>query len=210
MATQTGGVSGLAKKIGKQIALSGNIRAILMGLKGIAFTDLEAILKTYITFEASRIKSAAGKGVRLGSIMLHEVITEMALAFDLDWLFRSYIDFAIKMGINPGFETRNFAYLVAKFQKWNVGLDDVVIATSLNKIGFQMNPSKEDCERALEAASGCNIIAMSILAAGYLKLPEAVDYIAALPNVKGIVVGVSKELHARESFRILRQRFPVA
>jgi hypothetical protein len=210
MATQTGGVSGLAKKIGKQIVMTGNIRAILMGLKGIAFTDLEAILKTYIIFEVSRIKSAAGKKTRLSSILLHEVITEMALAFDLDRLLKAYIDFVTKMGITPGFETRNFAYLINKFEKWDVNLDHVIIVTPLNKIGFQMNPSKEECEKALRVASGCNVIAMSILAAGYLGLPDAVDYIATLPNIRGIVVGVSKEKHALESFRILRQRFPLA
>jgi hypothetical protein len=47
---------------------------------------------------------------------------------------------------------------------------------------------------------------MSILAAGYLKPPEAIKYIGSLPNLVGVVVGVSKEQHARETFKLLKER----
>ena len=46
---------------------------------------------------------------------------------------------------------------------------------------------------------------MSILAAGYLKPAEAIDYVRGLPNAEGIVVGVSNEQQARETFRLLRK-----
>jgi hypothetical protein len=46
---------------------------------------------------------------------------------------------------------------------------------------------------------------MSILAAGYLKLPEAVEYIGGLSNLKRVVVGVSEERHACETFRLLQK-----
>lgn len=204
MATQTGGVSGLAKKIGKQIALSGNVRGILMGLKGIAFTDLGALLKTYVTYEVSRIKSAAGNEARLNSILLHEVVTEMALAYGLDWLFKGYIDFMINMGINPGFETRNFAFLVRKFKEWHIDFRDCVIATPFNKAGFQMNPSKTACEEALGSIADSKVVAMSVLAAGYIKPVDAFEYLRSLSNISGVVVGVSKESQARETFGLIR------
>jgi len=47
---------------------------------------------------------------------------------------------------------------------------------------------------------------MSILAAGYLKPPQAIRYIHSLSNLKGVVVGVSKEHHARETFKLLKER----
>ena len=112
-----------------------------------------------------------------------------------------------QMGPKPGFETRNFAYLSKKFTEWDIDFDDVIIVSSFNRVGFQMCPSKIECEKALEDILGAQVIAMSILAAGYLKLPEAVDYIDELPNISGVVVGVSKEKHARETFRLLRKRF---
>jgi hypothetical protein len=96
--------------------------------------------------------------------------------------------------------------LVKKLREWDIGLEDVVIAAPFNKVGFQMVPSKEECEKALAGLPKPNVLAISILAAGYLKPEEAVDYIAGLPNIKGVAVGVSKERHANETFKLLRDR----
>jgi hypothetical protein len=49
-----------------------------------------------------------------------------------------------------------------------------------------------------------NVIAMSVLAAGYLRIPEAREYVRSLPNVKGVVVGVSKEEHASKTFKLFK------
>jgi len=206
MATQKGGVLGLGKKVAKDIVFSGNVRAAALGIKGIVLTDIAAILKTYVLYEVSRIKSSAGKNVRLNSILLHEIVTEMVLALDMDWLVRAYIDFMRKLNMSPGFETRNFPYLVNKFKEWNIAFKGLTIATAFNKVGFQMNPSKEECEKALVDAEGANVIGMSILAAGYLKPLEAIDYLKFLRNLNGVVIGVSKEHHARETFRLVRER----
>jgi hypothetical protein len=109
--------------------------------------------------------------------------------------------------LTPGFNTGNFALFVKRFREWNMNLEDVVIAAPFNKVGFQMGPSREECEKALAEVPKPNVLAISILAAGYLKPPEAIDYIAHLPNVKGVAVGVSKEKHANETFKLLRGKF---
>jgi hypothetical protein len=67
-----------------------------------------------------------------------------------------------------------------------------------------MNPTREDCEEALKSLSEPVLIAISIFAAGYLKPSEAISYLASLPNIKGVAVGVSKEIHAQETFRLLK------
>lgn len=206
LATQIG-TPGLAKKFAKQIVVSGNVRAIATGLKGVIRTDPMALLKTYLIYEISRIKSSsAGKQANLGSVLLHEIITDMALALNLDWLFKSYVNFMLDLGIKPGFNTRNFAYLVNKFREWRIGFRDVIIVTPFNRVGFQMNPSKTECEKALASLAETSVIAISILAAGYVKPLEAIKYIASLPNIKGVAVGVSKEQHARETFKLLKGR----
>jgi hypothetical protein len=203
LATQIGGIPGLIKKLTKQIVISGNVRAIATGLKGVIRTDPVALMKTYLIYEISRIKSSAGKQANLDSVLLHEIITDMALALDLDWLFKSYVDSISRLGIKPGFETRNFTYLVNKFREWSINFDKILIATPFNKVGFQMNPSGAECEKALANIPEPNVIAMSILAAGYLNPPEAMKYVRNLPNLVGVVVGVSKEQHALETFRLL-------
>ena len=157
-------------------------------------------------YEVSRINSAAGEKFTLESVMLHEVVTEMILALNLDWLAKSYVKYSLNLGVKPGFETRNFAYLIQKFKEWDIDLDKIVVTSAFNDVGFQMNPSKEACQEALSSASESNVIAMSILASGYLKLPEAVEYIQSLPNIKGVVVGVSKEQQAFETFKFLGEK----
>ena len=201
LANRLGGISGLARNVAKQIALSGNVSAMALGLKGLITMDPVTLMKTYLKYEVSRIRSSAGEAGLLDSVFLHEVITDMSLALELRWLFESYIKFMLRLGIRPGFETRNFAYLVRKFKEWDLDFDKLVIASPFNKIGFQMNPSKEDCEEALATLSKPTVVAMSILAAGYFRPSEAMDYLLDLPNLAGVVVGVSNERQAVETFR---------
>ena len=56
-----------------------------------------------------------------------------------------------------------------------------------------MCPSQGECEEALERASEAEVIAMSVLAAGYLKPVDAIGYLANLDGLSGLVIGVSKE-----------------
>ncbi|MGB9854643.1 MAG: hypothetical protein ACPLRY_07580 [Candidatus Bathyarchaeales archaeon] len=201
-----GGVPGLAKKLVKEIVFSGNLSAASSGLNGVLRSDLASLVKTYLLYEVSRVRRSAGGNARLESVFLHQLLTDLCLGLGLEWVFKFYTEFLLKAGIVPGFNTGNFAFLVEKFKEWDISLEDVVIATPFNKVGFQMVPLKEECERALASLSKPNVLAISILAAGYLKPEEAVDYIAGLPNIKGVAVGVSKERHAIETFKLLKAK----
>jgi hypothetical protein len=206
LATRVGTI-GLAKKVAGRILTSGGLAGIRYGLGGVVGMNLEALMKTYLTYEISRVKSSLDKRYSLTSVLLHEVITDTIIALDLDDLAKSYISFISKLKIKPGFETRNFQYLVRKFKEWDIDFSAIELVSSFNNVGFQMNPSKTECEKALEEIPQCEVIAMSILAAGYVKLPEAMEYIKDLPNLKGVVVGVSKEHHAKETFDFIKNHF---
>ena len=206
LANELGGISGLTWKIAKEIVTSWNLRAVGMGLKGIIREDPTSLMRAYLTYEISRIKSSAGKQANLTSVLLHQAITDMVLALKLDWLFKSYIDFMLRLGIVPGFNTGNLAYLVDQFREWDIDLHNILIAAPFNKVAFQMNPSRGEYEKALADMPAPIVIAISILAAGYLKPLEAISYIATLPNIKGVAVGVSKESHASETFKLLQEK----
>jgi hypothetical protein len=209
VATQTG-TPGLAKRFAKQIAVSGDVRATLEGLKAVITMNPSSLIDTYLSYEISRIKSAAGSCKNLASVLLHEVITDMGLALDLKWLFTSYMTFLSKKRIMPGFHTRNFPYLVRKFNEWGLDLNNIIITTPFNKAGFQMNPSREECERTLANLSSPVVLAISVLAGGYFTPSVAVDYIAGLDNLKGVVAGVSTEQQARETFNLLTKTLKIA
>jgi len=206
LAGALGGVPGLAKKLVREIVFSGNFRAVVSGLNGVVRSDLASLFKTYLLYEVSRVRRSAGEKAELESVLLHQLMTDLCLGLGLDWVFKVYTEFLLKRGITPGFNTGNFALLVKKLGEWDINLEDVVIAAPFNKVGFQMVPSKEECEKALAGLPKPNVLAISILAAGYLKPEEAVDYIAGLPNIKGVAVGVSKERHAIETFKLLKDK----
>ncbi len=203
LAVTQGGIPGLVKKIGSEIVFSGNIRAAVYGAKGITRTDPVSLLKSYLLYEESRIRSAAGKNGNIASILLHEVVTDMALALNMEWLIRSHIDFMQSRGIKPGFQTHNFAYLVSKFENWGIDSRKVSIAAQFNSLGFWMCPSRTECEEALNRIPDTEVIAYGILASGYLKVQEAAEYVKGLPGLNGMAVGVSKEYHASETFKLI-------
>ncbi|XHH09212.1 MAG: hypothetical protein ACFCUE_00910 [Candidatus Bathyarchaeia archaeon] len=195
LATQLGGIPGLAKKFGVDMMKTGNVKAIGFGLKGVVTTDPKAIMKTYLSYEITRIKTAVNSKINLDSIMLHQLVTDMGLALNMDWLFKSYIEFLLDRKITPGFNTGNFSVLVNKFHEWNIDIGKVLILTPFNKAGFQVTPSIAECEKSLSLLPTPNVIAMSVLASGYIEPKEALEYIAALPNIKGVAIGISKEKH---------------
>src|SRR3990170_7511088 len=158
--TQIGGVSGLAKKLALEMLFSSNAEIIALNLIGLIKFDITAFLKTYVAYEMSRIKSAVKGLACLKSVLLHEIITDMSLALNLKRLFKSYIQFMKESGVRPGFETRNFAYLVKKFNDWNIDFNEINITASFNKVGFQMCPSKTECEKALKDTFGAEVKAI--------------------------------------------------
>jgi len=204
MANRLGGIPGLAKKFARELIMSGNLKSVAYGLDAAARADPTSLTKAYLAYEISRTKSSAGKQASLRSMLIHQAITDMALALDMDWFFEVCIDFLSNQRIIPGFNTGNLVYLANKFKAWGLGLERILIAAPFNKTGFQMNPSRTECEKILSSSKSSMVIAVSIFAAGYLNPSEAIDYIATLPHLKGVAVGVSKEKQARETFKLLQ------
>lgn len=202
---QTGGVAGLAASVAKSMIFSRNIKVIASNLGGLARFELPALLEAYVAYELSRIKAVSGRNIQLVSFMLHEIITDMMLALNMEQLCKIYIEFLEKNNIRPGFETRNFPYLVDKFSQWGIDFSRLTVTTSFNKVGFQMCPSQSECEAALKKAKAAEIIAMSVLAAGYLKPADAFGYVLGLDGISGLVIGVSKEQQAKETFRLFAE-----
>ena len=204
-AIRMGGIPGLAKDFVKQVIVSVNVQAFWSGLVGVINKDLGKLFQSYLAYEISRIKSAAGNRSSLKSVLVHEILTDMALALDMEWLFRSHISLMRKLGIKPGFDTRNFPYLVTKFREWGIDLSDLVIAAPFNSLGFQMSPSKERCESILSEMQGTEIIAFSLLAAGYLDVSSAANYANGLPNLSGVAIGSSRPEQAEKTFSIMKK-----
>jgi len=68
-----------------------------------------------------------------------------------------------------------------------------------------MNPSREKCENALSKYHG-EIIAMSILAGGFLQVKDAYQYLSKLQEINNVVIGVSSIEHAKKTFEIFLEK----
>lgn len=204
MAVTEGGIPGLAKKVGTEIVTSANIGSIFYGLHGAVFNNPSSLLKAYLLYEETQIKKAAGRDANLYCIFLHEVVTDMALALEMKWLFETHIGYMRKRGIKPGIHTHNLPFLITKFKDWGIDTRDLVLTTQFNPLGFGMTPSREECEDALRNIPGAEVVAYGILASGYLKPQDAAAYLAGIPRITGAAIGVSRETHAKESFKVLR------
>jgi len=171
-------------------------RLILSGGMGVVKKDLLKLLETLIDVELKMFRE-----VNVKAVFLHDVLTDLALGLDLKNIFELYTEH-ITEGFNaiPAFATKNLPLLVNKFKEY--GFDKPLVMTHFNKAGFQMNPSREACERILKRGEA-RITAMGTLASGYLSPQNAYEYLFGLPGIESVVVGVSTREHAEETFQII-------
>jgi hypothetical protein len=192
------GVVGMVTDALEPASASKKFRILLKGGVSILRKDFLNILSTLIDVEMLPFE-----GFNIRAVFLHNVLTDLALSLKAQSIFEFYIDYVKdNYGVVPAFGTMNFARLVECFDEW--GIKNPLIMASFNKAGFQMNPSIEECERCLREYD-VDVLAMSTLAAGYLKPKEAYEYLFSMPNIKSVVVGVSTKEHAEETFGIIRE-----
>ena len=201
LAVRLGGMPALAKNVGMKVISSRNATAAALGILGVIRNNPRALFRAFMSYEESRIRATViGGKLELKSILLHEVVTDMALGLGMDWLFKEHITVTKKFGLTPGFDTRNLPFLVRRFKEWGIDPTGFVIIAPFNSIGFQMSPSREDCENSLKELPNTVVFAFSLLAAGYLKPSQAVEYIKSLPSLNGVVFGVSSTEQAAKTF----------
>lgn len=188
---EKGMVNGILDII-SDISMKRKLKLILHGGIGILKKDPFDILKAYMDLELGQMKD-----VKIEIVFLHEVLTDLIIALDLKKVLKTYCDYLNDQKITAGVVTKNFPLLVSKLKEWEIPIKNVM--TSFNKTGFQMNPTKEQCEKSLISFNG-NIIAMSTMASGYLDYSTALEYISSLQKINTITVGVSSITHLKEIF----------
>jgi hypothetical protein len=70
------------------------------------------------------------------------------------------------------------------------GIENPIICSNINKIGFRMCGGLEAYTSAMEAGR-VRAIAMSVFASGAIPPEEAIEWVAGLPNIQSIVFGAS-------------------
>jgi len=139
---------------------------------------------------------------RVRAVLIHEVLTEVLIAHDAPHVFEEFKKFfESALGVPVGLETRNVCKLVRFIERHGVKVPYVM--TPLNKLGYQMAPSRAEAEKCIEELSSTSkIIAINVLASGALTLREALEYIRRF-KIYAVAIGTSKPWRAREVFGLL-------
>lgn len=189
------------------LSMSKKVKTVIRGGLSVLTSDPAIATKAFVEAELMRIKSSLPSNAELRSVLVHEAVTDIAVALHAGNLLKTYIDAVSRNGVRPGFVTRNLVAFVDFLKQTGVPLNSVTIMTPLNPIGFQMTPSREACESVLSSIPTSSVIAMSILAGGQVPLSDAISYLKSQPNLGGIAVGVSSVSHALTTFATLRETF---
>lgn len=189
------GIMNTINEVLSQGNIQTRVKIILKGSTSFLKKDFEKLFQTFIDVELLPFHQVKKK-----AIFLHNVITDLAVSLNMKKIIQSFTDHVEKQyGVKPGLVTLNFPKTVNALKNWNIEIP--AIMTSFNPIGYQMNPSKDDCENFLSEA---NVVAMNILAGGFLKPKESFEYISKL-DINSVVLGMSSKEHAKETIEIFQK-----
>jgi len=142
------------------------------------------------------------------AILLHEVLTELFLAFNLMDSIRPlehYVNTRFKVGF--GLVTRNFSFLHDSLLK--SGYFPEYIMTPINSLGYQMAESKDKVENGIKDIGGkSKIIAINILASGVVSLDQAVENLIKYnDSIYAITTASTKPQRIFDNFQKLSRIF---
>lgn len=144
------------------------------------------------------------KGLNVKVIFLQNIITDLFLGFKVKDIFYEYCQYIRKKHkAVPGLITQNMPVLKAKLEEW--GIEELVICSSFNKIGYLMSP---DIDSYIKTANDNNpskyqLMAMSTLASGAIPAKKAYEFINQ-QNIQSIVFGASSKKHIIETVSLIK------
>jgi hypothetical protein len=137
------------------------------------------------------------KGINIPVIFIQNVLVDMILGLKMFVVFKEYDSYIRKKyNAEPGYITMNMPSLLDALN--SVGIENPVICSSINKIGFRMSGGKEIYEKYL-AEKTFRPIAMQVLAAGALRPKEAIEYLGKFPKIESVLFGASSKSHIQET-----------
>lgn len=169
---------------------------VLRGGKALATRDFLGVMKLMIDSEMKMFK-----GLNTEVIFLQNVMTDMILGLDFKDVFVAYSDYVReKYNAEPGFFTMNLPRLLDVLEE--CGIDNPIVCSSINKIGFRMCGGREAYENAIRERN-FRPIAMSIFASGAIPPKEAVKYVCSQKKIESIVFGASTKAHIQQTKELI-------
>ncbi len=162
------------------------------GAMSIVSQDMVKVMKLLVDAEMRMFK-----GLNVRAVFLQNIVTDLLLGLGAKTVFVEFANHIRSIyGVEPAFNTMNLPQLVDFLLQ--CGIENPIICSSINKIGYLMNPDKTSYEGAIRTKP-FRPMAMSILASGAVGPREAVEYVASQKNIRSIVFGASSKAHIQET-----------
>ncbi len=144
------------------------------------------------------------KGINTPVIFIQNVLVDMILGMGMYDVFAEY-DAYIRKKYNaePGYITMNMPKLLDTLN--SVGIENPIICSSINKIGFRMSGGIELYEKYLNEKQ-FRPVAMQTLAAGALRPKEAIEYLSRFPKIESVLFGASSKEHIQETKELIEKK----
>lgn len=145
------------------------------------------------------------RGINTPVIFIQNVLVDMILGLKMYDVFKEYDSYIRKKyNAEPGYITMNMPALLDALN--GLGIENPIICSSINKLGFRMSGGIEIYEKYLKEKQ-FRPIAMQVLAAGALKPKEAIEYLSQFPKIESVLFGASSKGHIQETKELIEQNY---
>jgi hypothetical protein len=145
-------------------------------------------------------------GLNTPVIFLQNVVVDLLLGLGMLDAFKAFADhIRSRYNAEPGWITMNLPLLLDALDK--LGLENPIVCSNINKIGFRMCGGIEAYERALRERK-FRAVAMSVFASGAIPPKEAIPWVCSQPNIESIVFGASSRSNIRNTKELVDLSWP--
>lgn len=189
------------------LGMIGALKQFLPGnlLNTFAKGGLAYINKDYISLMEILIDTEMKmfKGLSTPVIFIQNVLVDMILGLKMFNVFKEYDRYIRKKyNAEPGYITMNMPALFDALH--SVGIENPIICSSINKIGFRMSGGIERYEKYLEEKQ-FRPIAMQVMAAGAIRPKEAIEYLGKFKRIESVLFGASTKVHLQETKELIER-----
>lgn len=176
--------------------------AAMRGGKSLATRDIEGMVTLLIDAEMKMFQ-----GLRTPVVFLQNVVVDLLLGLGFNDAFAIF-DRHVRerYGAEPGFITMNMPALLDTLDE--VGVENPIVCSNINKIGFRMCGGVEAYEEALRERR-FRAIAMSVFASGAVSPEEAIEWVCTQPNIESIVFGASSRRNIAGTRALVERHWPL-
>lgn len=179
----------------------GLVNAAIRGGGSLVKKEIEGVTTLLVDAEMKMFA-----GLKTPVILLQNVVVDLLLGLGFKEAFRIFAEHVrSRYNAEPGFITMNMPKLLDALDE--VGIENPIVCSSINKIGFRMCGGLEAYERALRERR-FRAIAMSVYASGAIPPREAIEWICRQPNIRSIVFGASSRGNIRNTRELVDRYWP--